>query len=67
MRIIRAALSIMLILQSIQISQWPVGLLGGMLLFQAITNTGCCGAAGCSVPVNKKNQNIDTIEYEEVK
>lgn len=66
-RIIRLILGVMLVIQAIQTKFWGAGLLGGLLLFQAITNTGCCGASGCAVPVNKSKQNVDTIEYEEVK
>lgn len=67
MRIIRLILGVMLMVQSIQTKFWGAGLLGGLLLFQAITNTGCCGASGCAVPVSKKKTDVDTIEYEEVK
>ena len=70
MRIIRLVLGIMLVVQAIQQQFWAAGLLGGLLLFQAMTNTGCCGAAGCGVPPAKKNgseNNLDDVEYVEVK
>jgi len=44
------------------------GLVAAFLLFQAITNTGCCGAAGCSVPAKKTApQKSDEVTYEEIK
>lgn len=69
MRILRIVLGAMLIIQSVQMNSWPAGLLGGFLMFQGITNTGCCGASGCGVHQynNKKKGDIKSIEYEEVK
>jgi hypothetical protein len=72
MRVIRLILGAMLLIQAIQTKFVAAGLLGGLLLFQAISNTGCCGAGGCAVP-NSRNaktnekSGIDEIEYEEVK
>lgn len=46
------------------------GLVAGIFLFQAITNTGCCGASGCSVPRERddKARSVnEEIEYEEIK
>ncbi|MFV0606632.1 MAG: hypothetical protein ACK5NK_12395 [Niabella sp.] len=70
MRIIRLVLGITLLIQAWQTKFWGAGLLGGLLLFQAFTNTGCCGTAGCGIPASKINttkKNVDDIEYEEVK
>jgi hypothetical protein len=37
-------------------------------LYQALTNTGCCGANGCAVPTAKNNiTNIEDVSFEEVK
>ncbi len=44
--------------------------LSAFVLFQAITNTGCCAAGNCSTPVNKKADTKDAlkepVEFEEV-
>lgn len=55
-------------------SQQPIFLLiAGLFAFQAITNTGCCGASGCSTssvtPADEKTMETTPIEitYEEVK
>ena len=43
-------------------------LVSGLLLFQAVTNTGCCGARGCSTPGRGRiDQETDIAEYEEIK
>jgi hypothetical protein len=55
-------------------SQQPIFfLLAGIFVFQAITNTGCCGASGCAAPSTAKPtdehspENPVEITYEEVK
>jgi hypothetical protein len=44
--------------------------LSAFVLFQAITNTGCCAAGNCSTSVNKKADTKDAlkepVEFEEV-
>ena len=45
------------------------GLLAGTLLFQAITNTGCCGAQGCAparTPSQTGSFDESQVEFEEV-
>lgn len=39
------------------------GVIAAFFLYQAITNTGCCGASGCAVP-NAKNKADKTEEVE---
>jgi hypothetical protein len=45
------------------------GIIAAIFLFQAITNTGCCGTNGCAVPTStKKNlDKIEEVEFEELK
>ncbi|MGZ5242868.1 MAG: hypothetical protein ACXWDO_05120 [Bacteroidia bacterium] len=31
-------------------------LIGGLFLYQAFTNTGCCNGGSCAVPVSKQKQ-----------
>lgn len=70
LRIVRLVLGLALVIQAIQQQFWAAGLLGGLLVFQSLSNTGCCGPSGCRVPparINKKNNNsVDPIEYKEV-
>jgi hypothetical protein len=44
------------------------GLIATLFLFQSITNTGCCGAVGCAIPISKKSMTkTKEINFEEVK
>lgn len=49
MRIIRLAFGIILVLTGFVYSDWMAGAFGGLLLGQAILNTGC-GPSGCNLP-----------------
>lgn len=44
------------------------GIIAAFFLYQAITNTGCCGANACAVPNAKNNadkpKDVDFIEVE---
>ena len=42
------------------------GIFGAFFIFQALTNTGCCGSGGCAVPESKSKSEKD-ITFEEVK
>lgn len=68
-----AALSAGLFLayQALINSEVLTGVLSIIFLFQAITNTGCFGRSGCSIPYtdnSHKNDSLDltNTEYEEV-
>ena len=68
MRWIRLALGIFIAIQAAQMHDTLSGIIAAFFLFQAITNTGCCGATGCAVPTSKsKSDKIEDIEYEELK
>jgi hypothetical protein len=44
------------------------GIIAALFLFQALTNTGCCGAGGCTVPIKKSvESSTEAFSYEEVK
>jgi hypothetical protein len=68
MRVIRLAAGIFLAVQAVQIHDAIAGFISAILLFQAFTNTGCCGVSGCAVPATTKNSDAaQEVEYEEVK
>ncbi|MDR3681175.1 MAG: hypothetical protein P4L41_14505 [Flavipsychrobacter sp.] len=68
MRIVRLALGIMILVMGIQTKDWVPGLFSIFFLYQAITDTGCCGANGCYVPKQRKTtMPIEIVEYEEIK
>jgi len=68
MRVLRLGVGIFIAIQTIKTHDFFSGLIAAFLLFQAVTNTGCCGTQGCSTIPTKNNSNtIEDIEYEEVK
>ena len=68
MRLLRLVAGLFITVQAIETHDALSGMIGGFFLFQAVTNTGCCGAEGCAVPITKKvNDNIEDVHYEELK
>ncbi|WP_304199038.1 hypothetical protein [Flavobacterium alvei] len=68
MRIIRLGLGIYIAVQAVKTLSILSGFFAAFFIFQAITNTGCCGAKGCSIPLKKNNSDsIEEVEYEEIK
>lgn len=51
-RVVRLLMSAFIIYMSIAEKNWLVGLVGAVLLYQVVTNTGCCAGA-CSLPDRK--------------
>jgi len=66
MRWIRFALSIIILVQAIQLHDALFGVLGLFFLYQAVSNTGCCATSNCAAPIHTTKNNSD-IEFEEVK
>jgi len=68
MRILRLGLGIYIGFQTIETHSILSGIFAGLFIFQAITNTGCCGSNGCAVPLPKnKSDKTEVLEYEEIK
>jgi hypothetical protein len=63
-RWIRLALGIILLVQAIDTREYFFGAIGLLLLYQALTNTGCCATGAWTVPPAKSNppESHDTIE-----
>ncbi len=68
-RIFRVALGIAAIIYAIFSKDSMMGWIGALLLVTGISNTGCCGASGCTTPIikNKAAKASDEIDFEEVK
>lgn len=67
MRFVRLALGVYIGIQAYQTQSILSALLAAFLLYQVITNTGCCGANGCAVPLKEKNNDtVQDVEYEEI-
>jgi len=54
MRWIRLISGLFLIMGSWQMRDVWLGLAAGILLFQAITNTGCCATGACPMPSSRE-------------
>ena len=68
MRWLRLALGIFIAVQAYKMHDSFSGVIAAFFLFQAVTNTGCCGSQGCAVPISKTNSDkIEDVEFEEVK
>ena len=68
MRWIRLAAGLFLAVQAVKMHDTIAGFISALLLFQAFTNTGCCGASGCAVPTTSKNsETSQEVDYEEIK
>lgn len=68
MRWLRLAIGPYVLVQAVMMHDNMLGFFGAFFLFQAVTNTGCCGTQGCAVPITKKNSTkADEIEFEEIK
>ena len=68
MRIIRLVFGVWAVVQAVQMHDYAIGFFGLFFLYQAVTNTGCCGSQGCGTPPARKVQHLETItEYEEIK
>ena len=67
MRLLRLVLGIFIAYQAIKTHDTFSGLIAGFFLFQAVTNTGCCGAQGCTTSMPKNNSDkIEDVAYEEI-
>jgi hypothetical protein len=67
MRFVRLGLAVYIGIEAFETQSILSGLLAAFLLYQVVTNTGCCAANGCAIPKNKKNSdNTSDVEYEEI-
>lgn len=68
MRWLRLALGIYIAVQAVETLSIFSGVVAAFFIFQAITNTGCCGSDGCAVPAKKNNSHkTEEVEFEEIK
>lgn len=68
MRIVRLVLGLIILVQGILMHDTIYGMMGAFLTFMAIVNVGCCGPAGCNIPLqgNQDKKSNTAIHYEEV-
>ncbi|MBS1946515.1 MAG: hypothetical protein JST47_02000 [Bacteroidetes bacterium] len=66
-RIIRLAFGMIMSINAIATHDPLSGIIGALFLFQAVTNTGCCGTS-CAAPLrSQKEADEKEIVFEEVK
>lgn len=66
MRVLRLALGIFIIVQSVITKDWLFVGAGVLFSLMPILNIGCCGASGCDTPVPKKYKKMEDITYEDI-
>lgn len=67
MRVLRLALGIFIIVQSVITKDWLFVGSGVLFSLMPIMNIGCCGASGCNTPVRKSNGKIEDVSHEEIR
>lgn len=68
MRLLRLGLGIYIAVQAVETLSIFSGVVAVFFIFQAITNTGCCGSNGCAVPIKKSNPDqAEEVKFEEIK
>ncbi len=56
MRFFRLGLGIAIAIQAFRMNDLVAGFIAAIFLFQALSNTGCCGSSGCHIaPQNKQS------------
>ncbi|MHB1177684.1 MAG: hypothetical protein ACYCZO_05065 [Daejeonella sp.] len=61
MRWVRLVMGAVIAFQAIQLQDVLFGILSIFFIFQALSNTGCCGAAGCNV--DPRAENIEKADH----
>ena len=67
MRVLRLAIGIFIIVQSVITKDWLFVGAGVLFSLMPIMNIGCCGASGCNTPVGKSNEKNEEVSYEEIR
>ena len=65
MRVLRLAIALMILVQSIIQKDLTLVVVAGFLLLTAITNVGCCGSHACSVNFSNRKKEKQIV-YEEL-
>ena len=60
MRVLRLMMGLVIAYQAFSSQIGLMGLLAAFFIFQALSNTGCCGSSGCAVlPPNKTRNSVE--------
>ncbi len=67
MRFVRLVIGLAIVFNGFQAGNGMIGLLGGLFIFQALCNTGCCGARGCAIQnQDSKSSKTEDIIFKEI-
>ena len=69
MRLVRLALSLMVLYQALLGYDVFLGIIGGFVFGQTVLNLGCCNSSGCSIHSMQRKSVTETenINFEEIK
>ena len=67
MRILRLTIGLVVVVQAVITKDILFGALGGLFTLMPLLDIGCCGSAGCNVPMRRNNKEVKDISYEEVR
>lgn len=67
MRIIRFALGLFIVIQSIQTQEWLFLFMGIGLTLLPVFNVGCCSTSACATPIYRNRNKTEDVSYEEIK
>jgi hypothetical protein len=62
MRALKLVLGIYIGVQALLVADALSGMISVFFLYQAVTNTGCCGVQGCAMPTHKQNQSTQDVK-----
>ena len=67
MRFVRLGIGLVIGFNAIQDGNGLLGLLSGLFIFQALSNTGCCGAGACSATKQEsRTPQTEEISFTEI-
>ena len=66
MRIIRAGLAVLVLVEAWKSAQIIFAVLGSVLLGQVLMNVGCCGSGGCEISHDQKEPKSDEAKLKDV-
>lgn len=71
MRIFRLAVGVMMLVAAFQSKDWMIGAFSAFFLYQAVSDTGCCGSQGCAPSPRRRDATAtagdEVVDYEEIK
>ena len=66
MRMVRLLVGIYIGIQAILMTDALTGILAVFFLYQAVTNTSCCGVQACAIPTKDSKQLNQEVSFQEV-